>query len=97
MTAADPYAGRGTVTYVTTPSTDELEEAWFELMQGELGLDVDRAATEWFQATTDHLRRYGQASPLMTTDGEELRAISSRETARRLVRAYAELLYGSTR
>jgi hypothetical protein len=82
--------------YVTTPSTDEIEAAWFELMQGELGVEHDRRLREWLQATVDLMRdsaAHGQ--PLFGADDLPIGAVSSTETARRLVAAYAALFYGT--
>jgi len=82
--------------YVTTPSTDEIEAAWFELMQGELGVDRDRHLRAWVQATVDLMRDAAHAGqPIFGADDRPMGAVSSRETARRIVTAYAALFYGS--
>ena len=86
-----------TTTYVTTPSTDELEAAWFELMQGELGLEHDGSGelVELMRSMAAHLRRLGEDGAIFE-DGEPVTgAISSMGVARRLVAAYSTLVYGS--
>lgn len=82
-------------TYITTPSDDQLEHAWWELMQGELGIDHDPQVRNDMQALYDIVRRnVDKGMPVMTADGEQLSAVSSERMAERMVRAYAELFYG---
>lgn len=82
-------------TYVTTPSSEELETAWWELMQGELGIERDSLVTQDFQQMLDILKRNAERGyAIMEADGEPVAALSSKRTAERLVRAYAELFYG---
>lgn len=84
-----------TTTYVTAPSHDQLEKAWWELMQGELGLAHDRQVCDDMQALYDIVRRNADSGmPVMTADGEQLSAVSAERMAERMVRAYAELFYG---
>jgi hypothetical protein len=85
-----------TTTYVTAPSHEQLETAWWNLMQGELGISEDSRVAAFFQAMFDHVRdEVAQGVPVMAPDGEPLNAVSGDEMAKRMVAAYAALFYGA--
>lgn len=80
-------------TYVTTPSTEQIEDAWFDLMQGELGIDHDWRTAELAQALVDHLRNEGSRGVVFTDDtGDPLTTLNGTEVARRVAGALAALL-----
>lgn len=78
-----------TSTYVATPNTEEIENAWFDLMQGELGLDHDWRTRELAQTMVDYMRQ-------STVFDEEnpTHVVSSHEAARRIAAAFSAILYG---
>lgn len=79
-----------TTSYVTTPNSEEIETAWFDLMQGELGIAHDHKLREFVQTMLDHMRTQVIQDP----DGEPIDTVSSTDAARRVVAAYATLIYG---
>lgn len=82
--------------YVTCPSHEQLESAWFALMQGELGIARDRHVSDTFQALYDRLvAETKRGMPVFGADDEPMRAVSSDEVAKRLVAAYACIFYGA--
>lgn len=89
---AEPPAG---FAYVTTPSSEQLEEAWWNLMQGEMGVDYDEQTREDVQSLLAILRRAAERQiPIMNAEGEPLKAVAGDEVARRIAHAYADLFYG---
>ena len=84
-----------TATYVTAPSYEQLETAWWNLAQGELGLDRDHDTARMLQAMFDHTRRIASSGGVTAADGEPVKALNSDEMARRMVTAYAVLVYGA--
>lgn len=83
-------------TYVTAPSHEQLEAAWWDLMQGELGVDHDHHVAEFMRTLYDHVRaEVSRGVPIVASDGtgEPLAAVGAPEMARRMVAAYAELFY----
>jgi hypothetical protein len=77
-----------TQTYIATPSPDEIEAAWFELMQGELGIDRDRHIQNLAQTMIDVAR-----SQVLFVDDGPVGAVSSVDMARRVATAIAALIY----
>lgn len=82
---------------VMAPSHEELEAAWFELMQGELGVGQSPALADVFTGLFVLVRREADRGvPLFEAGaGEPLGVVSSQEMARRMAGAYACLFYGA--
>jgi hypothetical protein len=84
-----------TTTQVLVPSTDQLETAWWNLMQGDLGLDQDTETLEFMQTILDHVQQMvALGADIMDADGEPLDVVTSDEMAKRMAAAYAALFYG---
>lgn len=81
--------------HVTAPNAEQLESAWWRLMQGELGIEHDRDVRWFIQSLVDHMRHAGtHGQPILDVDGEPLAAVGGDEVAKRVCAAYACLFYG---
>jgi hypothetical protein len=81
---------------VHPPSYEQLEDAWFALMQGELGIDRDPEVQEFMRTVYSHVRCAVEEREvcLLASDGEPISEVTSEEMAKRMAAAYAVLFYG---
>ena len=85
-----------------TPSTEQIESAWYEVMQGDLMLDEDHALRGIIQSLMDYAREQmfdvdgNLIEVQMAPDGSDLSEITSDEMARRIAESLALFLYGGT-
>jgi hypothetical protein len=85
-----------------TPTTVQIEDAWYKVMQGDLMLNEDRALRGIIQSLMDYAREQmfdldgNLIEVQMAPDGSELTEITSDEMARRIAESLALFLYGGT-
>lgn len=83
------------MTLVIRPTPDQVEDAWWRLMQGELGVINDphvRAQVETLVNMIQEDARLGHV--ICDAEGEPQEFLDPVATANRVCRAYAELFYG---
>ena len=85
-----------------TPSTEQIESAWYNLMAGDLMLDEDHALRGIVQSLVDYARSQmfdvggNLIEVQMAADGSDLIEMTSEEMARRVAESLALFLYGGT-
>jgi len=82
-------------TQIDSPSTDQLEEAWWKLMGGELGVTEHEGTRQFMQMILDHAKREVAAgvSIVEAATGEEVSHVTAEDMAKRMCAAYASIFY----
>lgn len=76
------------------PTPDQIEQAWFDLMQGELRVAEHESTQRLLYAMYDHVVQEVHAGvPPLDAAGDPIAHVNAEEVARRLAAAYAALFY----